>query len=112
MQVNFPPWARILIGLGVALAALLVVSLHADESTRQLIVALTTLVAAQGIVPPIPGQIHLSPVVNLGLTIAAVVGGYLLVGADGIDQTVREVLVAVLTVVTSVVIMPVHPTSE
>lgn len=108
MPVVFPAWARLALGLLVALAGLLVVSLHADESTKQLVVSLTTLLAAQGVVPPLPGQIHLSPVVNLVLTIAAVVGAYLLVGAGGIDQTVKEVLVAVLTIVTSIVITPIH----
>lgn len=111
MQVTFPAWARLGLGLLVALAGLLVVSLHADESTKQLVVSLTALLAAQGIVPPVPGQIKLSPVVNLVLTIAAVVGAYLLTGANGIDLTVKEILTAVLLIVTSVVIAPVHAKS-
>jgi uncharacterized membrane protein YccC len=111
MPVVFPAWARIGLGLLVALAGLLVVSLHADESTKQLVVSLTALLAAQGIVPPVPGQIHLSPVVNLLLTVVAVVGAYFLTGAS-IDEPLHSILTAVLLVVTSVVITPAHAKTQ
>lgn len=107
-MVVFPAWARLALGLLVALAGILIVGLHADESTKQLVLALSTILAAQGIVPPTPGSIRLSPSLNLMLTIAATIAAYLLTGADGISEELRQVLSGVLLFVTSVVITPVH----
>lgn len=106
--MTFPRWARIGLGLLVALLGYLVAGeLHVSEELRGAIAALTLLLASSGIVPPTPGDLpNLSPQLRFVLTALVTAGGYVVNTVGSVDPTVRGVIVAVLALVASIGIVP------
>lgn len=107
-MIVFPAWARITLGLIVALLGYLVAGeLHVDQELRGAIAALTALLASVGIVPPKPGELPtLSPQLGFLLTAVATAGAYVVNTVGDVDPTVRGLIVAALALAASVGIVP------
>lgn len=105
---RFPAWARIALGFLVAFVTFLINgdSFHIEPDARALISSLIMIVATAGIVPPTPDTIKISPTVSLLLTVAVVVGNYVLVAVVDLDLLLQGILTALLALAASIGITP------
>ncbi len=108
MSVNFPAWARIALGVLVALVTYFVAGdyIHIGEAERTVISSFVLLLSTVGIVPPSPGSLRMSAAVAVSLTATAIVLNYVVVSVADLEPVLRGVLASLLAFLGSVGITP------
>lgn len=106
--MTFPNWARIALGLLIGLLGYLISGeyLHVSEELRGALSSIVATLAAAGFVPPRPGSVLLPQPVRLALTVLTPIVTYVLNTAPDFGATLRGILIAVITFLASILIVP------
>jgi hypothetical protein len=103
---RFPDWARVLIGIVLAVLSYLASSQTFDEEIRGALAAGLVAISAAGVIPPLPQTLRMSKPVAITLTVIVAVAGYVLNVSVSIDPDLRGIILAALTVLATVGIRP------